>query len=68
MADLDQFNQCQTQLHYMYKLKLEGGSYMVSLSILLIIFYYYYLQEFLAYKILYQILCEMDMEVLRTLR
>lgn len=66
MADLDQFNQCQTQLHYMYKLKLEGGSYMVSLFIYLI--YIYYLQEFLAYKILYQILCEMDMEVLRTLR
>lgn len=29
MADLDQFNQCQTQLHYMYKKKIEGN-YVVS--------------------------------------
>ena len=33
-------------------MKIEGGNY----------------HEFLAYKILYQILCEMEMEVLRTLR
>lgn len=24
MADLDQFNQCQTQLHYLYKKGLKG--------------------------------------------
>ena len=33
-------------------MNIEGGNY----------------HEFLAYKILYQILCEMEMEVLRTLR
>lgn len=36
-ADLDQFNQCQTQLHYMYKKQIAGGHYL----------------EFLSYKILY---------------
>ena len=52
MADLDQFNQCQTQLQYMYKMNIEGGNQM----------------EFLAYKILYQILCEMEMETMRAMR
>lgn len=51
MADLDQFNQCQTQLHYMYKKKIEGNYV-----------------EFLAYKILYQIFCGMEMETLRMMK
>lgn len=36
-ADLDQFNQCQTQLHYLYKTNETGGNR----------------TEFQAYKILY---------------
>lgn len=51
-ADLDQFNQCQTQLHYMYLNKIEGG----------------HPTEFLAYKILYQIFCGMEMETLRVMK
>lgn len=50
-ADLDQFNQCQTQLHYLYKKKVEGNRV-----------------EFLAYKILYQIFCGMEMETQRILK
>lgn len=30
MLDLDQFNQCQTQLHYLYKMNIEGGHPLVS--------------------------------------
>ena len=29
-ADLDQFNQCQTQLHYLYKLKIDNANQIVS--------------------------------------
>jgi hypothetical protein len=36
----------------MYKMNIEGGNQM----------------EFLAYKILYQILCEMEMETMRAMR
>ena len=49
-ADLDQFNQCQTQLHYLYKVN-EGSRI-----------------EFLAYKILYQVFCGMEMETLRVMK
>lgn len=30
MADLDQFNQCQTQLHYLYKVKVDNANQIVS--------------------------------------
>lgn len=46
MADLDQFNQCQTQLHGLYRRNLGNRNQI----------------EFIAYKILYQTFCGMELE------
>lgn len=50
-ADLDHFNQCQTQLNYLYKSGVKGHKI-----------------EFLAYKILYHLFCDMEVDILRMLK